>query len=79
MITSSEKNKIIRETAAYLVGKIMEIKNCSRDEAVEVLMETTVYAALTDPSTELFLESRESVLNTLQEEFDGRPESLIEI
>ena len=77
MITSSEQNRIIRETSAYLVEKIMEIKKCSRDEAVELLMETTVYAALTDPSTEVFLESRESVLDSLKEEFEGRPEALL--
>ena len=77
MITSSEQNRIIRETSAYLVEKIMEIKKCSRDEAVELLMETTLYEALTDPSTELFLESRESVLDAMKEEFEGRPEVLM--
>ena len=55
----------------------MEWKKCSRDETVKILMETTVYEALSDVETELYLESRESVLDRLQEEFAGKAESLM--
>jgi len=79
MITSSTQKRIIRSTAAYLVENIMEWKKCSRDEAVEILMETTVYEALSNVETELYLESRESVLDRLQEEFAGKAESLMAI
>jgi len=79
MITSSTQKRIIRSTAAYLVENIMNWRQCSRDEAVEILMETTVYETLSDVETELYLESRESVLNRLQEEFAGNTESLMAI
>ncbi len=63
----------------FCVELVMEWKKCSRDEAVEILMETTVYEALSDVETELYLESRESVLDRLQEEFAGKAESLMAI
>ena len=55
----------------------MKDKGYSRDEAVELLMKTTVYAALMDEETDLYLESRESVLDTLKEELAGNPYRLL--
>ncbi|MBE5857835.1 MAG: hypothetical protein E7296_09785 [Lachnospiraceae bacterium] len=79
MIMSAEQKKTIRNIAAFLVEKIMEKENCSRDEAVEVLIKTAVYEALMDPETDLYLESRESVLNILEEELAGNPSKLLEM
>lgn len=79
MITNSVRNRIIRATSAYLVEKIMNLEKCSRDEAVEMLMETAVYAALSDASTELYLESREFVWEALKGELEGRPDIMMQL
>ena len=79
MVTSAEQKKSMRSIAAYLVEYIMQDQNCSRDEAVEFLIKTTVYAALMDEETDLYLESREAVLDILKEELAGNPYRLLEI
>ena len=76
-MTSSTQNKMIRSIAAYLVEQLMQLKYCTRDEAVEMMMKTTVYEALMDAETELYLESRESVLDILKEELEGNPYRLL--
>ena len=67
----------MRNITVFLVEYIMKDKGYSRDEAVELLMKTTVYAALMDEETDLYLESRESVLDTLKEELAGNPYRLL--
>ena len=79
MVTSAEQKKSMRNIAVYLVEFIMKDQNCSRDEAVELLMKTTVYAALMDAETDLYLESRESVLDILREELAGNPYRLLDV
>ena len=79
MVTSAEQKKSMRNIAAYLVEYIMKDQNCSRDEAVEFLIKTTVYAALMDEETDLYLESREAVLDILKEELAGNPYRLLEV
>ena len=78
MVTSAEQKKSMRNIAAYLVEYIMKNQGCSRDEAVEFLIKTTVYAALMDEETDLYLESREAVLDILKEELAGNPYRLLE-
>ena len=79
MITGADQKKAMRSIAAFLVEYIMNDKGCSRDEAVEFLIKTTVYAALMDKDTDLYLESREAVLDILKEELAGNPYRLIEV
>ena len=79
MITGANKKKAMRNTAVYLVDYIMKEKGYSRDEAVEFLIKTTVYEALMDEDTELYLESREAVLDILKEELDGNPYRLLDV
>ena len=79
MITGTEQKKAMRNIAAFLVEYIMKDKRCSRDEAVELLIKTTVYAALMDEDTDLYLESREAVLDILKEEFAGNPYRLLQV
>ena len=79
MITGANKKKAMRNTAVYLVEYIMKEKGYSRDEAVEFLIKTTVYEALMDEDTELYLESREAVLDILKEELDGNPYRLLDV
>lgn len=79
MITSADKKKAMRNIAAFLVEYIMNYKGCSRDEAVELLIKTTVYAALMDEETDLYLESREAVLDILREELAGNPYRLLQV
>ena len=76
-MTSTEQNRVIRSIATFLVEQLIEIKKCSRDEAVAILMQTTVYEALMDPETDLYLESRESVMDILMEELAGNPYRLL--
>ena len=53
MITGADQKKAMRNIAAFLVEYIMNDKECSRNEAVEFLIKTTVYAALMDEDTDL--------------------------
>ena len=76
-MTSSEQNRVIRSIAAYLGEQLIRIKNCSKDEAIHILMQTTVYEALMDTETDLYLESREAVLDILTEELSGNPYRLL--
>lgn len=76
-MTSTEQNRVIRSIAAFLVEQLIVLKNCSRDEALAILMQTTVYEALMDPETDLYLESREAVLDILTEELAGNPYRLL--
>ena len=77
MITSADQKKAMLNIAVFLVEYIMKDKGYSRDEAVEFLMKTAVYAALMDEETDLYLESRESVLDILKEELAGNPYRLL--
>ena len=79
MITGADQKKAMRSIAAFLVEYIMNDKECSRDEAVEFLIKTTVYAALMDEDTDLYLEPREAVLDILKEEVAGNPYRLLEV
>ena len=77
MITSADQKKAMLNIAVFLVEYIMKDKGYSRDKAVEFLMKTTVYAALMDEETDLYLESRESILDILKEELAGNPYRLL--
>ncbi|MBR1796676.1 MAG: hypothetical protein IJ757_01480 [Clostridiales bacterium] len=79
MITSADQKRCMRNIAAYLVEYLMKEKTCSRDRAVELLLKTTVYEALMDSETDLYLESRESVLDILKEELAGNPYRLLDL
>lgn len=79
MITGADQKKAMRSIAVFLVEYIMNDKGCSRDEAVEFLIKTTVYAALMDADTDLYLESREAVLDILKEELAGNPYRLLQV
>lgn len=76
-MTSTEQNRMMRRIAAFLVEQLIEMKKCSRDEALVILMQTAVYEALMDPETDLYLESRESVMDILTEELAGNPYRLL--
>lgn len=76
-MSSSMQNQVIRNIAFYLVEQYMMDNNCSKEEALNTIIQTTVYEALMDPETELFLESRESVYDILKEEFAGNPQRLL--
>jgi hypothetical protein len=73
MIKQSDIKKVMRIISAYLVEELMKYKNITRDEALELLMQTTCYEALMDSETELYLESKEAVWDILKEELSGNP------
>lgn len=77
-MNTAQIKSVTRKQAVYLVEQIMKMKSCSRDEAVEILMQTSVYAALMDPETDLYLESRESLFSMLQDEMNGNPSAILE-
>ncbi|MBP1567929.1 MAG: hypothetical protein J6U36_04730 [Oscillospiraceae bacterium] len=79
MVSTLISKKSMRCIAAYLVEYIMNDQGCSRDTAVALLLKTTVYEALMDEETDLYLESREAVLDILKEEFAGNPYRLLDI
>lgn len=79
MVTAKEQKRSMRSIAAYLVENIMQERGCSRDSAVEFLISTTVYEALMDADTDLYLESREFVLDILREELKGNLYKLLEV
>ncbi len=79
MILSSHQKKAMKDIASYLVENIMIIKKCSSNDALELLLKTAVYTALMDSETELYLESREAVLDMLKEELNGNPLGLLNI
>lgn len=60
-----------------LVMKLMKYKNITRDDALEMLMQTACYEALMDPDTDLYLESKESVWDVLKEGIAGNPYRLL--
>jgi hypothetical protein len=70
-------NRAIQNIARYLVGKLQNKEQCTRDEAVEHLMKTAVYAILMDKETMLYCESGESVWYMLEEELKGNYEPLL--
>ncbi len=79
MILSSHQKKAMKDIVSYLVENIMIIKKCSSNDALELLLKTAVYTAPMDPETELYLESREAVLDMLKEELNGNPLGLLNI
>ena len=79
MVWDTQRKRTARNLAAYLVSKIMETHSCSRDEALEILIKTSVYEALMEPDTELYLESREAIFDVLKEELSGNPFRLLEV
>ena len=76
-VASAKQKKATLNIAAFLVEQLMDMKQCSRDEALEILLNTVVYEALMEPETELYLESKEAVLDILREELAGNPERLL--
>ena len=74
-----KSEKAMRNIAAFLVEYIMNDKGCSRDETIESRIKTTVYAPLMDEGTDLYLESRESVLDILKKELAGNPYRLLDV
>ena len=79
MVTVTDQKRAMRNIASFLVEYIMNDKEISRDEAVEFLIRTTIYAALMDEDTDLYLESKESILDILKEELSGNLYRLLEI
>ncbi len=79
MVTVTDQKRAMRNIALFLVEYIMNDKEISRDEAVEFLIRTTIYAALMDEDTDLYLESKESILDILKEELSGNLYRLLEI
>ena len=79
MVQQSKIKKVIRITFEYLVEKLMKYKAITRDDALEMIMQTACYGALMDPETDLYLESKESVWDILKEELAGNPYRLLVI
>lgn len=79
MLQQTEVKKVIRVISSYLVEKLMNYKDITRDEAIELLMKTACYEALMNQETDLYLDSREAVWNILKEELGGNPCSVLNV
>ncbi len=79
MLQQTEVKKVIRVISSYLVEKLMNYKDITRDEAIELLMKTACYEALMNQETDLYLDSREAVWNVLKEELEGNPCSVLNV
>lgn len=77
-MNTAQIKSVTRKQAVYLVEQLMTIKRCSRDEALEVLMQTSVYEALMDPETDLYLEPREALLEMLKDELNGNLNAILD-
>lgn len=77
-MNTAQIKSVTRKQAVYLVEQLMTIKRCSRDGALEVLMQTSVYEALMDPETDLYLEPREALLEMLKDELNGNPNAILD-
>lgn len=77
-MNTAQIKSVTRKQAVYLVEQLMTIKHCSRDEALEVLIQTSVYEALMDPETDLYLEPREALLDRLKDELNGNPNAILD-
>lgn len=77
-MNTAQIKSVTRKQAVYLVEQLMTIKHCSRDEALEVLIQTSVYEALMDPETDLYLDPREALLDRLKDELNGNPNAILD-
>jgi len=77
-VSTVQVKSVIRKQAVYLVEHLMQTKQCTRDEALEMLMQTSVYEALMDPETDLYLQPREALFDMLQDELNGNPNAILE-
>ena len=77
MAKGAVENRIIRNMTTFLVENLMKKNNCSRDDALTLLMKTSTFEALMDTETDLYLESKESVWYILSEELVGNYDALL--
>lgn len=77
MAKGAVENRIIRNMTTFLVENLMKKNNCSRDDALTLLMKTSTFEALMDIETDLYLESKESVWHILSEELAGNYDALL--
>lgn len=68
-------NKSIQMISLYLVHRISEEENCSKEVALKRLLKTMTYELLQDKESELYAESSEYVWSMLKDEKNDNMES----
>lgn len=68
-------NKSIQMISLYLVHRISEEENCSKEVALKRLLKTMTYELLQDKESELYAESSEYVWSMLKDEKNENMES----
>ena len=63
--------KSIQMLTFFLVKYIQEKNGCSQEQALQCLMQTVTYETLIDKNTKLFCESKEYVLDMLNNELSN--------
>lgn len=70
-------NKSIQAISFYLVRSIGRERNCTKEEALKILLKTATYELLQDRDSGLYAESPEYVFSMLKDEQNGDVESWI--
>ena len=70
-------NKSIQAISLYLVHRISETENCSKESALKKLLKTMTYELLQDQESGLYAETAEYVWSMLNNEKNGNMESWI--
>lgn len=68
-------NKSIQAISVYLVHRVSEKDNCSKETALKKLLKTMTYDLLQDRNSKLYAESPEYVWSMLKDEEEGNLES----
>ena len=69
--TNVNIHKSIQSLSLYLVHRISDEQQCSKEDALKKLLKTMTYELLQDQKSGLYAESREYVWSMLQDEENG--------
>ncbi len=76
-VNNREIIKASNDIAAYLVIRFAHENNISRENALERIMRTTIYAALLDEESQMYCEPKAAVYDMLIFELNNHPEEMI--
>lgn len=71
--------KATQTLVTHLVRYIQQCNNCTKEQALEMLITTATYDALIDKKTKLFCESKEYLVDMLESELRGDFEEWMKI
>ncbi len=69
----------MNDVAAYLVIRLAKENHISREQALEQVMDTTVYTALMDPETGMYCEPKAAVYDMLEAEKEHHLDKMLNV